>query len=514
MVLLLLACGEDGSIDGDFGASPGTTGSGGSTSGEPGAPGSGGSGASGELPPEQEIESAYRAPVVTGRYVWSANPKSGRIAVIDPETLAVRLVEAGLAPTELAALPERDGVDRAIVINSGSGDATLLRADDESLESTAKLRLHDGANAWAVSKRGRFAIAWTDALRIEDVDPALGFQDLTVVDLEREESFELSVGFRPSRVVFSADEKRAFVVTEPGLSVIELDEAPRVSALVELTEDPLVDPGSRDVNITPDGALAFVRVEGSASLGVVDLETGELSSRDLDRPITDLDLSGDGARLAAVAGGALVSLPATKDGALLGKVEFESETLRSVSVSDDSSFSVLYTTAFENSHVGAVLAPDGDLDRAVTRVVDVKAKVTSAFVAPGASHAVVLGKTPAGSSKAGAFTVVPAQMDRVVKVVGTDAPPASLTFSEDGEYALLSTRDDTTKRYGAYVIELSNLAETFVPLKSPPSSIGVLPNGKAFVAQLHPEGRITFVDLAGGSAHTLTGFELSAKVTE
>jgi hypothetical protein len=517
LALGLAACGSEsplaagGGFDGagdSTGSGTGGSGTAGSSSGQPASGGSGG------LPPEVEIESAYRAPVVTGRYVWSANPESGRVAVIDPETLVVRLAEAGLAPTELAALPERDGVDRAIVMNSGSGDATLLRADDESLETTGKLPLHEGANSWAVSRSGRWAIAWTEALRLEAPDPALGFQDLTLIDLESEEAFELSVGFRPSRVIFSNDEKRAFVVTEPGLSVIELDEAPRVSSLVELTEDPVLDPASRDVNVTPDGALAFVRVDGSAELGVVDLTTFALSTWELDGPITDLDLSDDGSTLVAIVDGALVSLPATAEGAPSGEVPFSTETLRSVSVSADASFGVLYTTAFDNSHVGVVSAPDGDLASAATRVIDVKAPVTSALVAPGSEHAIVLGKTPAGSSKAGVFVVVPAQMDRVVKVVGTDAPPVSVTFAEDGAHALLSVRDDATARYGAYVVELDNLAETFVALKSPPSSIGVLPSGKAFIAQLHPEGRITFVDLESGAANTLTGFELSAKVTE
>jgi hypothetical protein len=37
---------------------------------------------------------------------------------------------------------------------------------------------------------------------------------------------------------------------------------------------------------------------------------------------------------------------------------------------------------------------------------------------------------------------------------------------------------------------------------------------RAFVAQAHPEGRITFVDLETGAARTLTGFELAAKVVE
>jgi hypothetical protein len=35
---------------------------------------------------------------------------------------------------------------------------------------------------------------------------------------------------------------------------------------------------------------------------------------------------------------------------------------------------------------------------------------------------------------------------------------------------------------------------------------------QAFVAQQHPEGRITFIDLTTKQQHTLTGFELSTKV--
>jgi hypothetical protein len=42
---------------------------------------------------------------------------------------------------------------------------------------------------------------------------------------------------------------------------------------------------------------------------------------------------------------------------------------------------------------------------------------------------------------------------------------------------------------------------------------GVVPGaGKAFVAQEHPEGRITFIDLAEGEEREITGFELASKV--
>ena len=52
-------------------------------------------------------------------------------------------------------------------------------------------------------------------------------------------------------------------------------------------------------------------------------------------------------------------------------------------------------------------------------------------------------------------------------------------------------------------------------LASPPIAVGVVAGAKrAFVAQQHPEGRLTFIDLESGIARTLTGFELSSRVVD
>jgi hypothetical protein len=52
-------------------------------------------------------------------------------------------------------------------------------------------------------------------------------------------------------------------------------------------------------------------------------------------------------------------------------------------------------------------------------------------------------------------------------------------------------------------------------LASPPNAVGIIAGAKrAFIAQDHPEGRITFVDLDTGASRTLTGFELSSRVVD
>ncbi|MEO8875131.1 MAG: hypothetical protein ABI461_06045, partial [Polyangiaceae bacterium] len=73
-------------------------------SGAPGLGSDGGASADGSLvePPEQKAESSYQSPVATGKYVWVANPTSGRVAYINATTLEVHTVEAGDGPTYLA----------------------------------------------------------------------------------------------------------------------------------------------------------------------------------------------------------------------------------------------------------------------------------------------------------------------------------------------------------------------------------------------------------------------------
>jgi hypothetical protein len=152
---------------------------------------------------------------------------------------------------------------------------------------------------------------------------------------------------------------------------------------------------------------------------------------------------------------------------------------------------------------------------AVGRSVDLKAPVQAVFAAPDARHAIALQATLPGSRKRGAFSLVTAQMDRSPKIVGTDAAPMAVAFSPDGAEAVIATRDLTQKLYGVYLVQLDNLEENFLPLSSPPLAAGMVPRaGRAFVAQAHPEGRITFLDLADGSSRTLTGFELAAQIVE
>src|SRR5262249_40892271 len=148
----------------------------------------------------------------------------------------------------------------------------------------------------------------------------------------------LIVGYRPSAVSFDAAEEHAFFVTTPGMTVVDLGDAPHPDRDVVLTDNPVSDQAARDVSVTPDGNYAVVRLDGQKTLGVVDLGTGARTDVTLPDYVTDLDLSADGKQAFAVSGGALVVVPippGDADPSTFARASADGEVGRSVTLSPD-----------------------------------------------------------------------------------------------------------------------------------------------------------------------------------
>jgi len=269
------------------------------------------------LPPEQEVEPTFKAPVATGRLVWAANPASDRVALVDAVDLPVTAVEVGRLPPYIAAIPSpgSDDATRAIVVNVAGDDASLLTALG-GVVYEQRVPLQPRVNSWAVSASGRWVVAWTNAEEVEGgVDPTEGFQDITVIavpdppaqgdDPDAPRAFRLSVGYRPTRLFLTEDEARLYVVSDAGITEIALDSAvPTVVQDLGLEPDATTasstSAGARDVAITPNGRFALVRRDGSRSVEIWELSTGERRDVELSGPVTDLDLVADGSRAIAV----------------------------------------------------------------------------------------------------------------------------------------------------------------------------------------------------------------------
>ena len=478
------------------------------------------------LPPETEVDQSFRAPVATGQVLWSANPDSGRVALIDAKTLQVRMTNAGFGPTYLAAVPSAPGTDSAIVINVGSHDATWFTASATNIDAVT-IPTHVGANAWSISADGHFAIAWTDVTRIDGgaPDSVNGYSELTVIDLSASPptSTRLSVGFRPSEVVFDAAAAHAFAVVDEGISVLDLTGNPELSQLLTVgTADAAAH--ARDVNFAPDGSFAVVRVEGSSDVEIIDLSRNERQVVDLGSSVTDLDLSPDGKTATAVLGDAtppqVVSFAVPKpsvDTSGLDCATLPGELVRSVTLAPNGDLALLYANAVPSSHLTLLDTAPG-AGHCGFRTLDLQGPVVGVFASPDSSTAIVFQTPPAGSTKKGLFSIVPTEVMRAPRLVGTDAVPAEIAFggAAPGK-ALVTVHDSHSTVRGVYVIGLANLEQNFVSLSSEPlpGATGIVAEAnRGFVAQKHPEGRITFIDLDTGVAQTLSGFEIAARVVQ
>lgn len=464
-------------------------------------------------PQEKEIESDYEAPVATGNVVWIANPKSGRVALVDAATLQVRTVEAGNGPTYLASVPGQ-AVDTTLVLNVLSEDATLLKAASDGITTTT-FKTAKEANRLVFSSDGRFAIAWSDARKVSNAPRTKGFQDLTVMDLATGSSTILAVGYRPVTVGFAEGRPRAYAVTQDGVALVDLSGSPAVTKNVAISNTPNEDPGTRDVFVTKDGQRAFVRRDGSSAITIVALDEDTRTDVVLSGPVTDLDLADTGDRaVAVVRDTAEVAVLPLADPANKTSVNVTGETIGSVVITPGGVKALLYTNAVAVERFSILdLGHDSGSSDAL-RTVRLYSPVLGIFPTPDAQHAIVLhDKTAGEGGSPGAFSVVPIGQVLPAKIVATEAPPTAVVTTND--YAVVAERDDTTRTFGAYVTRMPRLMVERYALASPPIAVGAVPNAKrVFVAQQHPEGRLTFIDLESGIARTLTGFELSSRVVD
>lgn len=472
-----------------------------------------------DAPPEQELEATFGSPVATGRYVWITNPESGRVAYIDAATLQIEVVDAGNAPTHLAAVADPDD-DVAIVLNVLSLDATLLRASSAGLEATT-LPVPSAGNGWAVSAAGRWATAWTDVRGLESPDPIDGYQDITVLDLSSgsESATPLSVGYRPVLLAYDDEETRLFAVTQDGITIVDLaGEEPFVTANVPLSTDPLEDVSTRDVAITPDGELALVRQDGEPIVDVFSLPDGARTEVVLPDAVTDLDLAQDGSVAVAVIRNtgqvALLRLPEIVTAPdSYGLFDVDGAVVGSVSLASASPTALLYTNAIDSP---VLTVFDSSASSPVPRSILLHAPLEAVFPTADGSHALVTHQSIAGgSSYPAAFSLVPIATELPSKIAGLEAQPVSIAIAPNGRHALIATGDELEPAYRMVVAEMPSLQIDTYDLASKPISAGIVAGaGRGYVAQHHPDGRITFIDFATGELRTVTGFELATQVVD
>jgi DNA-binding beta-propeller fold protein YncE len=483
-----------------------------------------GSGSGSATPPETEIE--LGAPISAQRYVYVAMTAEDELARIDGLTLAVIATPVGKSPREVATIP---GTDGAVVLDSDNGTATVVRPVGNS-DSIHVLPTLQHLNRIDVDPTGSYAVAWFDlqkAIAEGGITGIGSFQDVSVIDLANNRAVDLTVGFRPRNVQFDSAGTRAFVVTQDGVSAIDLAVATSTGAAIVPpipVADPSVSPDDLEVRIVSTGAYAAVRQSGLSAVRIVDLATGRARQVPLGSPATDIDLAPDGSRVYAVARDAGKLAIVDVAAATAHMIDVSDGVLGSLEVSRDGTRALLFTNATLDKRITMVKLDQPGFPHVTWRL---EKSVLAVGISPDSTSAILLdAKAPGDPATA---TTVDEYIDMSYgytlldlatgfgKLQLTPVDPGPFTYAPDGgkAYVALDGGDTPTATRALQIVATKTGVVTTMPLGSPPSAVGILPvAAQAFAAQRHPLGRVSFITLDTDAVRTVTGFDLNSHIVQ
>lgn len=551
--LWALGCGADSDegskgIGGDNPAGPGDedgAGNGGDNGGTGGTT-AGGNGSEPPLPPEVEESLSFKLPQAGATSVYVPNAVTDRVAIVNASNFAIETIRVGDAPTYATTVT---GKDVALVINVGSQDVTILRTN-KGKTTASRVEIGHEANAIVISPDEAHAVVYFDAS--DTSQRAQSFQDVTVLDLAEDEvsAHGLSVGFRPRGVQFSSTSDTAFVITEDGISVIDLtslsDEATfaRLVSVGDTLQDAQV---TTDIAITPDGQYALARKPDASLLRLVELSTGVISTLDLKvlqkdpdsdasampplavgkLEITDLDLvpSGEFAIAVARSHGALLRLPipdAFMAPDLITVTQVKEQLIGSVTIAPSGNVALAYTTASDLEGIVIVdlandqIAPRGARLRKAVRAVAISEDGLRALVLHRPTNpGITAPDEESRIDRSEGYSLLDTSTG-FVKLQLTDAAVSErgLTITPDTKRVFALLRDDAKGVSAVQVADLASFQVTTLDLVSPPASVGIVPDAeRVFVGQERSGGMITFFDWNTGEiVKSVTGFELTSRI--
>lgn len=478
--------------------------------------------------PEEELEFDYKAPQASEHYVYVASTARDSVVRIDAASLEIRLIPVGSRPTRVATLPVSDV---ALVINSGTHDLSIITST-AAADTVQTVDIVPYCNRIAVSPSGDHALVFYDEAAAESNDPVGDFQTLSLVSLQDGQATvkTISVGFHPTAVFFHEDQPLVYIVTDDGISVLDLSVAKdgTITPVVPVANDPLEDPALREVLVTEDGSYALVRSLEYASLRVVDLGSGDIYSVELAGIPTDVDLIPEQNQAllllreqeqAVVVDLAQLWIDPTE---ALSAIDLQGTGVGAAAVSPLGDRAVLYTTTGTTM---AIAVLDLTQDPLVWNSMAVQKHVKGVALSPFGTTALVFHESEGVASDASdleetiagteGFTIL--DLDSGYrKLIQTKRRWSSHLFvsndSEDLRLFVL-TPDPLLVEHSVQVVDLSTFINSSVRLSSTPTSlVHVAVSGKVAISQDHPNGRISFVDAVTGEMYSVTGYELNGLI--
>jgi len=491
--------------------------------------------------PEKPVPRTFLPPASSRDHVFALSSDANAVAVIDPLRLEVQAIPLPAEPLDLAVLP---GEEAILVLSRAGAALSLLSLGDDGPRLSIR-RLPRKLPTLSLAPDASWAVVWTrDGEALDAGSEGL----VLLVDVGRlrdgapDATIERVAGRRHTDVVFRSDAsgaaRDAVVVGKEELAVFDLSD-PASQPAPTRVELPAThaEIATRRVAASPDGAFVLIASLVSPDLLVFDVEGRSLGSLVLPAPPSDLAVGAEG-RLALLPlrsasktawfplpdalndPGAIrvadVSLPGAGcevPGCLVAPGQAR--------LSPDGTFALLFTSAQQAKSFGRL-----DLDTGDWRIFDrIRKEVRTIAIAPTGSHAIVLHRPRPDSTvadeyerevdRAEGYSVVALESGSSQLVLTQQVPPLDAVFAAGSRHAAVTLRSDAARVFRLDSIDLETLVSAPLRLSSAPEYVGPLApslEGRIWVTQIHPAGRISFVDLAARSTRTLTGYELNGEI--
>ncbi|MCA9516020.1 MAG: hypothetical protein KC635_13835 [Myxococcales bacterium] len=485
-------------------------------------------------PPEQEVDYDLRTPEAGARYLYIPSAGLDALVVVDATTLAVSLVDVGVAPTLVRALPQDRG---AVVLNSGSDDVSIVRPDGAGGFRVRTLDVLPRHNRLELSPDGRFAFAFYDT---RAGGAAGSLQDVNAVRLAAgdEAVLNVAVGLRPTELIFKESGQLALFFCENGISGIRLDELVGDTFLppVAVKANPFEKPIDREIVVTPEGRLAVVRDLNAPVLTLVDLQTAARSTLPLADWPSDLEMTPDGGTvivpMKASAQVAIVAVPEAfaweapepevpAEGGVDGEEPVAAPenpyvtlvptgaAFGSASMTSDGGRALLFTTERGTKAVGML-----DLGSAQAFLQPTPKEVVSVLVSPDGRMAALIHRD--ANDDAADLRNVPAYtlLDLATgyaKLVTVADPVTKVIFTADSSELFALMPGSSGGRGLVHRVSTTSFAVIDYETPMAPVYVGAMPAvSKVAIALDDPSGWITFVDTDDGQVSQVNSFELNS----
>lgn len=502
-------------------------------------------------------------------FIFVPNPGNHVVTVIDPQSeplyRGVHYISAGNRPTYVGACYE-DNV--AVAIDEGAGKAAVIRVSRAAYPEPAIVEVGRGANAVAFSPRCFYALVYYDPDYVGDEDRSGGYQEVSVIDLERgeERSVRVTVGLRPREIIFDREGKGAFFITEDGVSTVTFADLFGNNADSALAES--VDFGREleaeklEIGLSPYGRFVTGYEKGSSEIYLLDTSTDTMSSLDMVEILNALNQTPDAGAPAVIIDDAGVEEPEESEEpeevetieeaavsqlaiapsgsfalavipdpgvVLMIKIPkgfenpstivplLENEPNDSAAIDPNEMTALVYDRAGRGSFINVVdLEAEEGEEESKSKRVWLAGPVDEVHYSPDGNTALIIHNSEGASWEPKATGYSALAVDKgIAGFHATSVRPGDFAFSAAARALFMILRDDALGTRQLLRVALGSLLVEPIDLERRPRGLGVIQGvERVVVDHEHVDGHVVLFDWTGAVTGSLVGFQIVDRIKE